>query len=512
MLSASLAATIVSAAGAAHADVTIAGDVLPQNPTDPWDLGSTPLLVGGTMPGMPAPGTPASGEVIVSNRGTLITAGAILGGESYEWGHGRVEVIGYGSTWTNHGAIELTRGGTLIGELLVRRGATVTTDDLMVGAVHDLTQAYVTVEGYDATLTSRANTYIGYKSDGTLRLKQGASFFSNNVYFGGRAPNFGYANVAGSGTRWVATGDFIVGTRGGAAGRLDIYRGELSTVNAWVQGSHFHNSYVRVSGWGGTWTNQGLLLVGTNEGRLDDYGYGEVAVGAYGTLMTDDTEICSGHGKASVKVNDVYASWINRGDVTIAVFHPASPALLVDGGGTVSIGGLLRTGPLPDEHTPHHVGPAVRLANGDLTVGAIEVREGDFDFAGGRLETGSFVGDLANLQAGELSVGEAHPSTGIVGSYSQGPDATLSITVASSSALPLLEVDGDLILNGALEVVPADGSVSFEAGATIALLGWSGDLAGAFADVNIALPLAPGLAWDTSALYTTGEITVVPAT
>lgn len=66
-------------------------------------------------------------------------------------------------------------------------------------------------------------------------------------------------------------------------------------------------------------------------------------------------------------------------------------------------------------------------------------------------------------------------------------------------------------LDGVLEVVPAGDTASFQAGDTVALLGWSGELTGTFADVHIALPLAPGLAWDTSGLYTTGEITVVPS-
>ncbi|HTN86340.1 MAG TPA: hypothetical protein VL242_21720, partial [Sorangium sp.] len=117
----------------------------------------------------------------------------------------------------------------------------------------------------------------------------------------------------------------------------------------------------------------------------------------------------------------------------------------------------------------------------------------------------------ANLQAGELAVGDAHPSTSIVGSYSQGPGAILSITAGGASSAPLLDVDGDLVLDGALEVLPADGTAPFQLGDTVSLLGWSGGLAGTFAAVDIALPLAPGLAWDTSALYTTGEITAVPA-
>ncbi|WP_437672418.1 hypothetical protein [Sorangium sp. So ce131] len=85
------------------------------------------------------------------------------------------------------------------------------------------------------------------------------------------------------------------------------------------------------------------------------------------------------------------------------------------------------------------------------------------------------------------------------------------MTVAGASGAPLLQVDEDVSLDGALEVLSADETTSFQAGDTVALLGWNGELTGAFADVYIALPLPPGLAWDTSALYTTGEITVVPS-
>ncbi|WP_233561199.1 hypothetical protein [Sorangium cellulosum] len=65
-------------------------------------------------------------------------------------------------------------------------------------------------------------------------------------------------------------------------------------------------------------------------------------------------------------------------------------------------------------------------------------------------------------------------------------------------------------LDGGLEVVAAGDAEPFQAGDTVALLGWAGELTGTFAAIDIALPLAPGLAWDTSALYTTGEITAVP--
>ncbi|AUX46833.1 hypothetical protein SOCE26_083420 [Sorangium cellulosum] len=489
-LSVLLVAASAIMAEPAHADVTIAGEVSPQNPSDPWDLGLSRLVVG-------------SGTVEVTDGGALISPGASVNGGSADFG--TVLVEGYGSTWINNGSMELGRNYTE-GRVVVRSGAEVITDDLVVGVRGTLGYGRLFVEGYDATLTSRGNTYIGDLGQGYVELKQGASLFSHDVYIGGVHGCTicgGEVVIKGSATKWVSTGEFVLGVT--SRGLLDIHRGQLFTVGARIDGDDLMNSHASVSGWGGKWTNQGLLRVGANRG------YGTLTVGAYGTLVTEDTEIHSELGGGFVKVNDVYASWLNSGDVTVFAIGNQYPSLLVDRGALVSIGGLLRTAPTVGGYPYPYLGPSVRLADGDLIAGAMEVAEGDFEFAGGRLETGSFVGDLDNTQAGELSVGEVHPSTVIAGSYAQGPGAALRVTVAGSSASPLLQVDGDVHLDGALEVRPADGSVSFQAGDTLVLLGWSGDLTGTFASVDIDVSLAPGLAWDTSALYTTGEIAVVSA-
>lgn len=502
-LAALLSAMSLGVAGAAYADVTASGYVSPGNPSDPWNLGSSTLVVSGSS----APSqSPADGEVIVSRGGELNTAAAAIGNRS----SGTVQVIGYGSTWTNSGSIQIAATSYCQGLLAVRNGAEVITDELVVGHQNSQSTGRLLVEGYDATLTSLGNTYIGLRAYGYAELKQGASFFSNNVYIGGGqgcSVCDGHVTVSGSATRWVSTGEFIVGVY--AQGTLDIVAAQVYTTNARIGVRDTRSrgpvdSKATVRGWGGTWTNQGLLRVGT------DSGYGALTVGAYGTLVTEDTEVVSELGAGFVKVNDVYASWLNSGDVIISSRINVSPSLLVDKHAFVSIGGVLRATTLVSVQFPSF-GPSVRLASGHLIAGAVEVGEDDFDFAGGRLETGSFAGDLANLQAGELAVGDAHPSTSIVGSYSQGPGAILSITAGGVSSAPLLDVDGDLVLDGALEVLPADGTAPFQLGDTLSLLGWSGGLEGTFAAVDITLPLAPGLAWDTSALYTTGEITAVPA-
>lgn len=497
--SALLTAVSVGAAGPASADVTVSGNVTPSAPSDPWDLGPNALVVGdGSTPEEPI------GEVIVSRRGTLISAGASVAAAPYS--AGTVQVTGYGSRWINTGQLALSLTTGSVGSLLVQRGAQVVTDELVAGVRRYGAEAYVLVEGYDAALTVREDAYIG-RAEGTSRveIKQGGSFFSNNVFLGACRICDGRVTVTGSATRWVNTGEFLVGA--GGHGALLVSQGaQVFTVNAQLGATPYepdHVSSAIVRGWDATWTNEGLL-------RVANSGYGELTVGAYGTLVTEDTEIRSIYGRGFVRVNEPYASWRNSGDVTIFASWLGAPSLLIDGRGHVDIGGLLRLAPLAEGAAPGPE-PIVRLARGELAAGAIEIQGGDFDFAGGRLSTGSFVGDLVNAQAGELSVGAAYPWTGVAGDYTQGPSAALRVTVAGPGSAPLLQVDGDVSLDGVLEVLPADEAVSFQAGDTIALLGWGGALTGTFAAVNIALPLAPGLVWDASALYTTGEITAVPA-
>src|SRR5690242_13562363 len=81
-LSALLVAASLGVAGTARAYVTVTGDVSPGSPSDPWDLGSSTLRVGGAS--NPWEPTFTSGEVIVASGGQLFSAGALVGND--RWG------------------------------------------------------------------------------------------------------------------------------------------------------------------------------------------------------------------------------------------------------------------------------------------------------------------------------------------------------------------------------------------------------------------------------------------
>lgn len=503
-----ISAVLLSAARNASADVTVTGSVLPGNPGDPWAPAST-LLVGGWL--IPPPPENSPGEVIVSNRGTLITPGAIIAA-NHDF-HGTVTVDGYGSRWINHGTIKLADGGFSSGLLVIHQGARVSTDDIVVGARGIHACGRLLVEGYDATLTSTGTTTIG-GSDWTnvVELKDGGSIFSNNVSLATPGDGSVQALLTGYGTRWVSTGQFIVGRNSQAEVEI-AYKAKLSTVNAQITGirDSRRRAKVHVSGWDATWTNQGILRIGSVISGVLYPGVGELSVGAEGTLETEGVEISSDGGAAFIHVDGLHASWHDQGDVSILDFSPQAPALVIDNGGQVRIDGLLSLD--RQQVRPRASSVVARLVNGDLTAGAIEALDGTLAFAGGRLNTASFIGDLENTQAGMLVVGGDEvesPSTWIIGDYTQGYSATLRLTVAASSAMPLLDVGGSVSLDGQLQVRAAAGVAPFQAGDTVTLLGWSGGLTGSFAQVSIDLPLAPGLTWDASELYTTGQIHAVP--
>lgn len=506
-----ISAALLSATRIASADVTVTGPVVPNNPTDPWVLTST-LIVGGYL-NPPPPDDGGLGEVVVSNQGTLITPDTIVGAKSFF--SGQVTVDGYGSSWRNQGTITLGAQSDASGLVVVRDGAKVSTHDIVVGSRGIQACGQVIVEGYDATLTSTGDAIIGRSEcDGELELKDGGSFFSNNVYLTSGGETGARVLVTGYATKWVSTGEFIVGKADRAILTIG-YQAKLSTVNAQIaSGQRFSGRWgqVSISGFGATWNNQGVLRIGYVSGGALTPGSGELTIGTYGTLKTDSTEIRSEFGTAFIHVDGFRASWRNGGDVSILGFLPAEPSLLVDNGGRVRIDGTLTL--QRQMEYPGSSNAVARLADGTLLAGAIEAPDGTFEFADGRLSTGSFIGDLENTQSGLLVVGgedEEFPFTTVVGDYTQGPDARLRFTVAGPSAEPLLEVAGNLSLDGRLVVRPADGTAPFRKGDVVTLFGWNGSLTGRFAQITITLPLAPGLVWDTSKLYTNGKIRAVRA-
>jgi hypothetical protein len=123
---------------------------------------------------------------------------------------------------------------------------------------------------------------------------------------------------------------------------------------------------------------------------------------------------------------------------------------------------------------------------------------------------GIVVSDVNNV-AGVVAPGSALGELTIAGDYEQSADGTLQIQLGGATAITeydRLIVTGDATLAGMLDVTLLNGfaptpSQSFD------ILNW-GSRAGEFSSVTLP-PLAQGLFWDRSRLYSDGILSIVTA-
>jgi hypothetical protein len=161
------------------------------------------------------------------------------------------------------------------------------------------------------------------------------------------------------------------------------------------------------------------------------------------------------------------------------------------------------------------------LSGGELTAATLSKGAGGaFTFTGGKLHAGTVAFDLVNQggtiapgnRANAVTIVNATPvalssigATRVMGNLTMQSGA-IEIELASATSFDRLTVDGTLAAGGALNVSlvtpysPAIGD-SFD------ILDWT-TLSGTFS--TIQLPTLSGAAWDTSQLYTTGTLYVLP--
>ncbi len=139
------------------------------------------------------------------------------------------------------------------------------------------------------------------------------------------------------------------------------------------------------------------------------------------------------------------------------------------------------------------------FGTGAVTVGADATLTG----------AGVFSGALQNN--GTYAPGNS-PTLASLSSFSQGPTGILEMEIAGlarGTGYDALDVAGSLTFGGTLDVVTygAFTPASFAAGQSFDLFNW-GSATGTFSTINLPDLAAFGLTWDTSALYTTGVLSV----
>jgi T5SS/PEP-CTERM-associated repeat protein len=398
-----------------------------------------------------------SGSMTIRNGGAVaVTSGAINNYIGSGGGSGAVTVTGAGSTWTHSGALSV--GDTGFGEVEILDGAIMTSSSMVIIAERPRSRGTVTVDGAGSMLTINNTLDVGDTGMGELRILNGAKVSNTDGTIARVGVASGAVTVDGIGSVWTNTGGLRVADEG--IGELNILNGAtVSNSFGAIICANGANGGVTVDGAGSKWTISDFLEIGFN-------GRGTLHILNGGTVSNKYAHISGRGGPSSVTVDGIGSMWTNTGNVTIGSSSPGT--LRVQNGGVVSA-------------------PLVIVGNGTLS--------GD----------GTVVANVLN-NVGIVAPGTSPGTLDITGNYTQGSMAQLQIELASASSFGKLDVSGNVLLNGTLNVSLTGGFVPLE-NQSFAILDWGGSLSGGFASIQLPT-LGGSLTWDTSQLHTTGVLSI----
>lgn len=168
-------------------------------------------------------------------------------------------------------------------------------------------------------------------------------------------------------------------------------------------------------------------------------------------------------------------------------------SLVKKGGGSLTITG---------DNT--HAGPTIiedgALVLNGVIAGSIIVK------IGGVLRGTGHAGLISVQNGGTVSPGHDLGTLHVDGTYTQFAGGKLFVELGSINSFDKLQVMGDIMLDGILELSLQDGFVP-SSGMSFDVLDWSGIRSGTFSTVMLP-PLPNGLFWNTSKLYVSGHISV----
>ena len=152
----------------------------------------------------------------------------------------------------------------------------------------------------------------------------------------------------------------------------------------------------------------------------------------------------------------------------------------------------------------------LNLEGGTLNTPSLDHSHGgDFRFTGGMLEVKDFTGDLVN-RGGVYAPGRSTAISSISGDYTQLPSGTIEMEIGGTvpgGGYDHLDIGGATTLGGTLDIV-LTGGFPPSLNDTFDLFDYLGGIWGDFADYHLP-DLEPGLAWDVTAVPTTGVLSVI---
>lgn len=411
-----------------------------------------------------------------------------------------------------------------------------TTDAALIG--HSSFASNVT-----ATLNSGsfapAYEYIGYSGyNGTVNHSAGTNGSATATYLisiGHGAGRTGSYNLSGTGvvnagnTMYVGEngiGNFnqtggsvtvptalMIGALTGSSGSYNLQSGTLSVTSALVSSTEYigYQGAGSFTQSGGTHTAENMGM-GANAGSSGTYNLrgGTLNVDGYiwhgsgtSTLRIDGGVL----NVAAVNVDNLYVGTTSySGSYTLTASRSITATSEIIGQG--GVGTLTQTGGIHSVTGTLSIGTglsgngAFYMQGGTLTAGTIDaVNAGvsNFNFTGGTLAVGTFIGNLVN-NGGILAPGASPGTTVVQGDYTQGAAGVLNIELGGTGAglFDVLQVTGTATLGGELEVLFWNG-FSAAAGDSFDVVSAT-NLLGGFDTLSLAT-LGAGLVWDVDYLY-----------
>jgi T5SS/PEP-CTERM-associated repeat protein len=481
----------------------------------------------------------AEGSLTIDDGGLAqIQNGTYIGGDAT--GEGEITVTGTGSKLQSVGWIDVGTAGH--GKLILRDGGQATSGSLGIGTtVSGVGQ--VVVDGVGSAIQTNFGISVGSFNDGMLSVSSGGSVSALNGFeVGSSASGSGQVSVTGTnssvsgawylvigvsgeGTLTVGdggaastAGDFDVATQAGSSGVVHINSGGGVTtavnshVGGWWQQSGGQGR-VNINS-GGTFNVTGTLTIWNMAGNAVNLHGG--TINTTGLNFNGNPSLLnwtSGtlHLTTSVTFDSSAPSNTTGAAFGFARTVSGGRTLKITGnetlGGVGSFGLNISTGGVHEVTGTLAISPfgALHLHNGGtITADTIQhMSGGTFNFTGGTLHVETFHGNLINA-GGTLAPGNSPGTTTVFGNYTQSV-GKLEIEIGAAEYDSLV-VNGDASFGGVLEVL-LTGGYSPEVGATFNILDWTGTRSGEF---SLSLPALTGsLAWNTSDLYITGELSVV---
>lgn len=460
------------AMGSANRDVTLNCAVALAG-SGTWNVGSgRELKVAGGLGGTYDITKTGSGTLSVSG-GTAQTPSAIA---KFKANAGVLNVSGYLNTSSglseNGGTINWSARGNVSGSYVAvgdgkESWLNITGGQLVAGpaftffiakgsAGTNTPQSTVSLDGGDVTVTNDAPIYLGSGFDGT----------------GG-----------GSGILTVNAGTFDTGTTGGVfqlgdnggAGTINLNGGTLATSRSFTAGTNA--------------TNRGISTFNFNGGTLKAKGnQGALVAGLTAANIRDGGAVIDDNGK----------------NITIAqaLVHSALPGDAATDGGLVKRG----AGSLTLSGTNTYTGPT-SIEGGTLRMSGVHNGAGLFEVGSGATLSG--IGTI-NAPVTVVAGGCVAPGTGTLttGPLTLRPDSKLSFLLGQSQAYKnaKIVVNGDLVLDGVIEILDAGG---MSAGALSTVISYTGNL------IDNGLTASPLSSWsvsiDTASSKTVRITAVTPA-